>query len=1347
MKITRRMQAIALATAAVLLFAGMSFAQVSTSPITGTVVDANGLVVVGAKVVAKNEATHLDYETTTTSSGDYTLSGLPPGSYTITVTHSGFKTFTTVHNVLTVGAPLVVDGKLDVGQISEVVQVEASYAKIETTNAMVSDVVTRKEVSELPLNGRNPLNLIQMEPGLVQRSTNATGSGTHVFGSRDRAHNVTVDGIDANESSVPNPQSNIYRLTPDNVQEYRVVTHGATPEYGRNSGANVAIATRGGTDSLHGDVFYFHRNTVLNSNEWFSNALGVTRPILLLHQYGGDIGGPIRKEKTFFFFSYQGNSIKQTQPIAQSFRTPVVYTAALKNGIFRFVKGCINLTNQATCTTSPNDPNNIKQNTPLLVDASGNLRSGARLCTGSSDNNCIDSYNMFAKDPASIGADPKMAAMIGSFPLPNTFTVGDGLNTAGFNWNTPSRFNGPFYLARIDHKFNDNHNIFGRVLWSRYDTTEGDLLNGRPEVFPGFAPLGEVFRTSQNVAVSYRSVWSPRLVNEFTTGFSRFHFFFSLIESNQKGGAPPPYGQQCFGTPSLVNINAPFCDTPHTARAVSNIQFIDNVAYTLGPHSIRTGINFRFYRHNDSRGVPGGFNIAPTIIFDRQLRSPTSNTATGTASGGPCPASQTNPGCGFVLPPSSGPNAAINSTDSGRLQQAIVELVGIPARVQQAFQADLTADKFTTNLFAMGTRAKQFDWYIQDEWKITRNFTLTYGLRWELNLPPGDCCGRVFVPDRAVDGSQGTVTFQKSDRWFQRLNASAFAPRLSVAWNPRGGRTVVRAGWGIAFDTISTFQVTAVSGKVPGSVLQCRENVLSGVPSNCTGIVDISKLSPNTRLSQLLTALNPFNLGIPTAKPSQSFSPAPQALGTAPDVGAFDPNLKVPTVHEWSLTVQRELPGGFVAQVGYIGKRGLRLYRAYDLNQIFTNQSGFLNSFLIAQQNVFKGCRPDGTGCPAGVAGTTPTLLMNLTGSTAGNTGSFMNSSSTVGNLQLNGLGDLATRIDQATVRVGSQTVPLIVSRGFATNFFRPNAQFSQIFYFDSGGDSYYHAAIAQIRRRFSQGLTIGAVYTFAKSIDDMSVDPVGAASGGALSTTNSRTPTDVRNFRLDRSRSDFDNRHVVVVDYLYELPFGRGRKWGSNWSGFMNQVFGGWSFTGIYLYQSGEPFTINSGSRTVHNTHQSHADVHGPFIQPNLQFLNLPNVTGPVVYNVGQRITDPTDPNFDCHQVVGTQTFFCIPPPGQSGWGRNIAQGPSFWNFDVGILKNFSLTERLKLQFRSEFYNVFNHANFENPRNASVGSPTLTSSLFGQTCCVAEAISSSSTVIALGEPNRVIQFALKLTF
>jgi hypothetical protein len=1274
------------------LLAAPALAQVGTSRISGTVTDPTGGLVAGAKVEARHEATGQVFETRTTSAGAYSLDALPPGAYTITVAQAGFQTFVSTGNVLTVGTPLVLDVSLRIGAVTEVVQVEAAAERLETTHAMLSDVVNRREIVELPLNGRNPLALIVLQPGLVQRTTNSAGSGTHVFGSRDRAHNVTIDGIEANESSVPNPQNNIHRLNPDNVQEYRVVTHNATPEFGRNSGANVAIATRSGTNEFHSDLFWFHRNTVLNANEWFNNAEGIERPVLLLHQFGFNAGGPIRKNKSFFFGSYQGNRIKQTQPIAQSFGVPRVYTSALRSGIFRYF------------VPDPSRPLildgvAITRNSPRLVDPrTGALRPEVPVCGGAVTTNCVASYNIAAADPLKLGIDPAIKALIEKLPLPNTFSVGDGLNIGGYAWNPPSRFTGPHYMIRFDHIFNENNNLFVRYLGSEWDTKEGDLLNGRPAVFPGFPPLGTVDRSGKNLAFSYRRVISPALVNEFTAGVSRFNFLFNLREANPdwQQTAELPYAQECFGDDSFQLIDTPYCNTPHTQRAVTTIQFVDNLGYTRGAHSLRMGINFRFYRHNDERGVPGGFNMSPTIVFNRLRRSPLNE----------------NPA--WVLPPTS----VMNATDRNNLQNAIVELAGIVGRVNQVFQADLAHDVFIPDLFRMGTRIKHFNSYFQDEWRIRTGLTLTYGVRWELNLPPADSAGRTYVPDKPIDGSQGPVTFVRAKRWYSRMNGTALAPRVGLAWMPAGHKTVVRLGWGIAFDTISSFQVTAISGKVPGSVLQCQVDVQNSAAASapCTDV-------PNDiRLSQLLQLWKPFQLGTPAARPSSELAPPARRFGLAPNVGAFDQNLKVPTVHEWSLTIQRELPKGLLGQVGYIGKRGMRLFRAYDLNQIRTDQPGFLESFLIAQRNLRSGCRPDGTNCPAGVTGTPPALLLRMVPASVLN--------GWTSELSQNGLGEVARLIDQRD----------IVAAGFPASYFRPNPQFSEIFYFDSGGSSIYHGAIAHLRRRFAQGLELGASYTFSKSIDDMSVDPVAATSGGGLSSTNSRTPTDVRNFRLDRAVSDFDNTHVFVANGVLELPFGRGRKWGSGLTGLAQHLLGGWTITGIFVAQSGEPYTLNSGIRTANGYKVSRADLRGVAPEAGLKFV--PGIEGPVVYQVSD-----IDAN-NCRQVAGTQSAFCIPAPGSHGnTGRNAVRGPGFWNLDAGVIKNFEVSERVRLQFRGEFFNVFNHPNFENPRNATEGSPTLTSSLFGQTCCVTAALPSSATIIATGEPNRVIQFALKLSF
>ena len=1334
-------------------------AQVSTSRITGTVTDPTGAVIPGAAVTATNEATGGEYKATTTSAGTYTIESLPIGTYTVTVGAPGFRNFASMGNVLTVGAPLVVNVTMQVGRASEVIEVMSSYERIATTNAMLSGVVSRREVVDLPLNGRNPLSLIILEPGLVQRTTGAAGSGTHVFGSRDRAHNVTIDGIEANESSVPNPQSNLHRLNPDNVQEYRVVTHNATPEFGRNSGANVAIATRSGTNEFHGSAFWFHRNTVLNANEWFNNYEGIERPVLLLNQFGAEGGGPIIKNRTFFFASWQGNRIKQTMPIAQSFGTPYAYTGLAKQGIFRyFVPDPANpLVLDGTTITR----NNIR----LVDPKTGALRAGVRMCATQTEVGCIRTYNIFASDPAGIGPDPLMKTMFDLFPSPNMFSVGDGLNFAGYSWNPPSRFTGPHNMVRIDHKFNDNNNIFGRVLWGDWMTNEGDFLNARPSVFPGFAPQGLVQRVTRNVAISYRRVFSPRWVNEFTMGFSRFRYTFPLAEANMLTGYekqpafPPPYGQECFGTDSLSNVDSPFCNTPHTQRMVNTFQFIDNLSWVRGAHSFRAGFNIRLYQHNDERGVPGGFNMTPTIVFSQSIRSPHGTTA------------NTYPGVAAGFPTAAG----IHSSDATNLAQTIVEMMGIPARVQAVYVGDMTHNLFVYDMYHAATRVKQYNFYVQDEWKIRRNFTMTYGVRWELNPPPTDSADRVFVPDRKPDGSEGPVAYVRADRWFDRKNRAAFAPRVGLAWDPgSSGKSVIRLGYGLAFDTISTFQVTSINGKVPGTVLQCRVDVQAAAAPPCNDV-------PNdVRLSGMLAALNwknfdPFDfaaqskiIGPPSGTPSSYLKPDVAPSGIAPSLGAFDPQLKIPTVHEWNLTIQRELPWAFVGQVGYIGKRGMRLYRAYDLNQ-HNIAKEFLQDYIQAQKNLYA-CRTNEAAClaaqgTAGIAASSRTVdnfasfglpgqaavpvlgALLGTGSTAAtNTNSMFRSSSYVTAVSRNGVGDLAALIDarSGTGWITNRTNPS-TGQPFPANYFRPNAQVTDMFYFDSGGSSSYHGMILQLQRKYERGLTFGLSYTLSKSMDDMSVDPVAATSGGGLSTTNSRTPTDVKNFRLDRARSDFDNRHTLVVNALYDLPIGRGQRWGSGWPAVANHILGGWTVTGIYTYYSGEPYTLNSGVRTAHQTKQARATLRGPMPPSTLQWVS--GIEGPVVFNADTLIENSTNPNNNCRSIIGTNSYFCIPGPMEQGMGRNAIQGPGFWNLDMGIIKKFKITERVKMDFRTELFNVFNHPNFDNPRNASVGSPTLTSSLFGQTCCVTSAVPSSTTVIATGEPNRVIQFALKLSF
>ncbi|MEP6921769.1 MAG: TonB-dependent receptor [bacterium] len=1282
--------------------AAVALAQTGTSRISGRITDSKQAYVPGATVTVTNEATGVSQTQTTTEAGFFAFDSLPVGDYTVTVEQAGFKKFQKTGNTLQVSTPLSVDAALEVGQVSEVVIVQGGTEQLQTANATIGNVVEQKAIEALPLNGRNPLTLLLLEPGVVQRSAGGAGSGVHVNGARDRAYNVTIDGIEANESSVPNPVSNIYRINPDNVQEFKVTTNNATAEEGRNSGASISIATRSGTSEFHGTGFYFLRNEALNSNEFFANAQKLAKPTIRMGQYGFEMGGPIKKNKTFFFGSYQANRIDFTQPIDQTFGIPIVYTAEARNGVFRyFVPDPANplIINGATIT----------RNSTLLVNPS----TGAPIvpiCATASALRCVRVYDIrsAANNTGGRPLDTAVAGILTPFPLPNNFTSGDGLNTGAFLWNPPTGVRGPAIAGRIDHNFNENNSVFARYLWSKYDTLKGDPLNGRPQVHPNGPPLGEVFRKTSNLAVSWRRVISPRIVNEFTAGYARFGFLFTQGEANPTWPDVPPY--------DFNSVSEPYINTPRTARVVTTPQFLDNLSIVHGAHVFRGGLNMRYYRHVDQRGQPGGINVTPTVTFASANRDPF-----GTA--------------GFTTAP------GINSTDATTLGGLINNVYGLPARISQTFISNLTDNVFlpfktgdAITLFAEKHNLDQYNFYIQDEWKIRPNVTLNYGARWEVNPPANTSGGNVYVASTAIAGTPlpatpvvnqpGAVSFVKARHWYEGSFNGAIGPRIGLAYSPDfktgvlhtlfgDSKSVIRLGYGIAFDTISSFQVTAAAGRIPGLVQSCTTTFpFTTITSGCVN-------SPG--VNNTIAGGFPTLLPAPSVRPLTLLTPPQQLRTNSPPITVFAPKMKLPTVHEWNISFQRELPGGLVMQAAYIGRRGERLFMAYDINQI--NANAIVPSFLIMQQNRARGCTASGTACPAGVTGVTPPLFSQLQtqgGLTSAQATTFLNSSTTTGELDINSAGNFARRIEDTTLGLK----------------LRPNQQFAAITYLDNSGDSNYHAAQFTLRRRFSTGLGLSMAYTFGKSIDNQSVDPVGASSGGGLSTTNSRTPTDIRDFREERARSDFDRTQVLQVASVWELPVGKGRRFLGSSSGIVNQILGGWTINSIYTFMTGEPFAVRSGSFTANGNHESRAGVQLP-VQAQLQYLPGQTFAGPVLFKPVNALTCGVD----------TTQAFCLPAPGQNGAGRNIFTAPSYWNLDLGFIKTFQLTERFKLQFRTEMFNALNHPNFDNPRDASVGSPSIRSSVFAQTCCATVAPPSTQQIVQTGESARVIQFALKLQF
>src|SRR5215216_3465822 len=1287
-------------------------AQTSTSRITGRVVDAKQASIAGASVTITNEATRVTHTQTTTEAGVYAFEALPVGDYTVTVEQNGFKKFVKTGNHLEINNPLTVDVVMEIGQVTETVTVQGDVEQLQTANATIGNVVEQKAIETLPLNGRNPLTLLLLEPGVVQRSFGGAGSGVHVNGSRDRAYNVTIDGIEANESSVPNPVSNLYRINPDNVQEFKVTTNNATAEEGRNSGASISIATRSGTSEFHGTAFGFFRNDALNSNEWFANARKTPKPVIRMGQYGFEVGGPIKKDKSFFFGSWQYNRVDFTQPIDQTFGIPIVYTALARQGIFRYF------------VPDPNHPleivpgSPILRNSPLLVDPNtGALK--VPLCATPTSVGCVRTYDTrpgAGNNGSAKPLDPAVASLLNLFPLPNNFSSGDGLNTATFLWNPPTAIRGPAINVRVDHNFNENNSVFARYLWSDYNTLQGDPLNGRPQVYPDNPPQGEVFRRTSNLAIGWRRVISPRVVNELTVGYGRFGFLFTQGEANPAWPDIPPY--------DFTSLSEPWLNTPRTARWVTTPQILDNLSVVHGEHVFRGGINFRFYRHVDQRGQPGGINVTPSVTFSRTDRDPLSVD-------------------GFKAA------ANINTSDDlVTLGNLINTIYGLPARMSQTFISNLGDDVFlpfktgdSVTLYAEKHNLDQYNLYFQDEWKARPNLTLNYGARWEIN-PPANTSPQlnVFVATTPIAGTPlpatpvvdqpGAVNFAPAKHWYEGDFKWAIGPRFGLAYSPdfksgfmrrlfgENGKSVIRLGYGIAFDTISSFQVTAAAGRTPGLVQSCTSSfnatagAFTSITKGCVNSPDINKT---------LAGGFPTQLPAPSAKPSEFFTPKQQLRLNSPPITVFAPHMQLPTVHEWNFGIQRELPGGLVAQAAYIGRRGEHLFMAYDINQV--NPDSIIPSFLIMQQNRAKGCTPNGTGCPSGVTGITPPLfnqLQTLGGLSATAAAGFINSATTLSELDINGAGSFARRIEDNTLGLK----------------LRPNQQFALITYLDNSGDSNYHAGQFTLRRRFSTGLGLSMAYTFGKSIDNQSVDPVGASSGGGLSTTNSRTPTDIRDFREERARSDFDRTHVLTGASVWEVPVGRGRRFLSNASGIVNQILGGWTINTIYTQMSGEPFAVRSGAFTSNGSHESRAGVQGP-VTAQLQELPGSPLAGPVLFKPVNAVTCGVD----------LSQPFCIPAPGQNGAGRNIFVAPGYWNVDFGFIKYFEINERVKIQFRTEMFNAFNHTNFDNPRDASTGSPSIRSSVFASACCGGVAPPSTQTIVQTGEAARVIQFALKVQF
>lgn len=1180
------------------------FGQGTTSRVTGTVLDQNGGTVVGATVTLTNEATGISFTTQTNENGTYGFDLVQAGNYSITIEKQGFKRVLSKGNALNVNQPTTVNASLEPGGVSETVTVSASAEQVQTsTSGNIGSTIEQKTLESLPIvgtRGRNPLDLLNFQPGVVFGGN--TGGAVNVNGSRDRAFNFTLDGIDINESTAGGSNFTPLRPNPDSVQEFQIVTSNFTAELGRSSGAQVTLVTRSGTNEFHGNAFEYYRTPRLDAKSYPITIAKLAKDQFVQHIFGGSLGGPIIKNKLLFF----GN-IQLLRAYDTALVTRTVYTATARQGIYRYGIGRANTPSGGSAAAS--------------VDGNGNPALPACIGTPPTNSPCITSYNI-AANPTGVGIDPTLAAIINGSPLPNNFTVGDGLNTAGFDFSSPQHERQYDFASKFDYTLRDNSQIYVRYAQGS-QTSLGDSANGGRPIFPGSPNFVDTGRTPKNLAINWRYSPTANLTNEFIFGLSKYFFTFAT---------PQPDNNLPF---SFVNVATPNTNFSYNARGVRTFQYIDNLTYIRGSHTLKGGINFRFNLHKDDRSNVAGSAIEPVVSL--------SNVAGTTA---------------FNLPAAG--STSINATDRARLENTIVDLLGRVNTVSQAFVAVGNTFAPAGSRWLNNASYRELDFYFQDNWRIKSNLVFDLGVRWEMKLHPRVNGRPILIPDQAVrlgGTPSNTIKWVEGDVF---KNANVFMPSVGFAWDPfKSGKTSIRGNYRIASDRIATFLF--------GS------SIFQSTPGN-------NAAGSNSTFGQgggLFRNVGPIIAGLAPASTPDVLR-QPRSFDTVSG-SVIDPDLQFPQVHEWSISFQREIKKN-VIEVNYIGKHAVHLLGGYNVNQVnvFAAVPGVAESNFL---DAFNRVRAD-------AAYNSPLINRIMSGNAANNNGTARFRALNTTAITQGGAASAALVTSQRTCQAADVTATICTNaqlnqrlldvNGF-TYLLQPYPQFAGgLNVFDSNDYSNYHGLQFIFKRRITAGLGFQVGYTLSKSKDNRSWDPsLSTVSTGSVQSASS-TPFDLRNRSLNYSWSDFDRRHVLQATYTYELPIGKGRTFLSDAPKILDYVVGGWQMSGTFISMSGRPFTVFSGINTVSNVVQSTADCAG-----------CSRYQGSLVLEGGRNFW------FD----AADRALFSVPAPGSIGnTGRNFFIAPVYNQWDSSLSKIFKITERVNFNLRFDARNVLNHPSFDNP-------------------------------------------------
>ena len=886
MRFTVRIRLCAAVAAAALLFAGSSIAQTVNATLGGTVMDTSGAVIPHVAVTATDIDTGVATKATSNDTGSYEFPSLQAGNYKVSAVISGFKEFDYDKVTLDVAAQVRLNFTLPVASGTEKVEVTAvGDSPLLATSPVVGGLVTGQQILDLPLIDQSATNLALTQSGL----NGGIGAGVSVVGGQTQALSVTLNGISVSNTRLNRAgglDSFQLNQTVDLVEEVKTVTSPVDAELGHSLGS-VQMIVRSGTNKFSGSLVDGLRNTDLNANTFWNNTTGAAKPILIRNQFAGRVGGPIRKNKTFFFFLYDGN--RQRTTVAEN---STVLTAQARQGNYRFFPGVIN--SNAAATSNP------------TVDFSGN----PLLPIGS-----MQTISVFGKDPNRMVADPTglIQKYIGMTPLPNNYLVGDGLNTAGFLWQVPEFANRNQETVKIDHYFNPSNHV--NVVY----TFEKDTQTGTPPVFPTAPVTALDVVPSYFASVNYDKIIKPTLLNEFKIGlqhpniqqFSGVDAYPQLYPS-QNGTLFTP-GFSSFTSPIPGSIEAGLVDPVYTIG--------DSVSWVHGRHSFKAGFQF------DAMGS-NSFNINNNVTPAVSLG------AGSTAVQG------INDIPGLVT---QNQGLATNMlTDLTGSVASVVEGFGV-ANGKNPVWIPYPSKR--------AWHQRQAYSYLKDDFKVTSNLTLNLGVSWAWAGVPWDSWGRTPYPTNGFGGLFGIsgTTFDNAmwnpgaangsltqmvtvgpnsanpNRQLYNDYYKAFAPSIGLSWAiPYWGanKTVLRAGWAWSRPLAQSF--LTIDGAVPNF----------GTSATVQSVAPTFLNSLSLPLSPTFT--NPLQTW-PINDKTQSIS-------------AYDPNFMPPVVQNFNVSLERQITKSLSIAVRYVGNMSTHLAGGYNLNFPNVEENGIAAATNITAQ-------------------------------------------------------------------------------------------------------------------------------------------------------------------------------------------------------------------------------------------------------------------------------------------------------------------------------------------------------------------------------------------------------------